>query len=79
MNPTWKNSQRLPQLSNMSVTGRENAILYNWIYSSKLQLDNPYTPGVENASIARVKRIMTAPKEFASRNVFYDEDTLKPV
>ncbi|QQK79232.1 hypothetical protein HUG20_04570 [Salicibibacter cibi] len=58
---------------------QRNAILYNWIYSSKLQLDNPYTPGVENASIARIKRIMTAPKEFASRNVFYDEDTLKPV
>ncbi|AXF57456.1 hypothetical protein [Salicibibacter kimchii] len=58
---------------------QRNATLYNWIYSPKLKLDKPYTPGVENASIARIKRMMTAPKEFASRNVFYDEETLEPV
>ncbi|GGJ93655.1 hypothetical protein GCM10007063_15260 [Lentibacillus kapialis] len=58
---------------------QKHATLPNWIYSAKLKLDTPYTPGVESASIARIKRIITAPKEFASRNVFYNEDTLEPV
>lgn len=56
-----------------------NATLFNWIYSDKLKLEYPYTPGVPKESIARLRRIFSAPKEFASRNVFYDEDTLKPV
>ncbi|MEN1969613.1 hypothetical protein WMZ97_16235 [Lentibacillus sp. N15] len=56
-----------------------SATLFDWIYSDKLKLDYPYTPGVPKDSIARVKRIFSAPKEFASRNVFYDEQTLKPV
>ena len=34
---------------------QKNATLCNWKYS-------PYTPGVESASIARIKRIMTVPK-----------------
>ncbi|MFD1360782.1 hypothetical protein [Lentibacillus salinarum] len=55
------------------------ATLYNWIYSEKLKLDKPYTPGVPEESVARVKRIITAPKEFADRNVFYDQETLEPV
>lgn len=58
---------------------RKKAKLQDWIYSEKLKLDTPYTPGVPNESIARIKRIITAPKEFASRNVFYDEKTLDPV
>ncbi|WP_246202582.1 hypothetical protein [Virgibacillus doumboii] len=58
---------------------KQGATLYNWVFSAKLKLDKPYTPGVENGSIARVKRIISAPREFACRNVFFDEETLKPV
>ncbi|HNZ82806.1 MAG TPA: hypothetical protein PLX37_04625 [Sedimentibacter sp.] len=58
---------------------RENAKLYDWIYSSELKLENPYTPGVNEESFARLKRIITAPREFSSRNVFYDYTTIKPV
>lgn len=58
---------------------RQGAKLYDWIYSSKLKLDYPYTPGVENESIARIKRIFFSPCEFSSRNVFFDEKTLKPI
>lgn len=53
--------------------------LYDWIYSSKLKLEDPYTPGVESESVERIKRILSAPKEFSLRNVFYDEKTLKPM
>jgi len=53
--------------------------LYNWIYSNELKLDYPYTPGVEEESVTRVKRILTAPKEFSLRNVFYDYTTIKPI
>ncbi|WP_279146037.1 MULTISPECIES: hypothetical protein [Clostridium] len=56
-----------------------DAILYDWIYSKKLKLKYPYTPGVEENSIERLKRILFAPKEFSSRNVFYDEGTIKPI
>lgn len=56
-----------------------NAPLFNWIYSKKLKLTFPYTPGVPMESMARIRRIFSAPKEFAQRNVFYDEHTLKPV
>ncbi len=55
------------------------AKLYPWIFSGKLKLEYPYTPSVEKGSIARVRRIFSAPKEFALRNVFYDEHTLKPI
>lgn len=58
---------------------KPDAVLYNWVYSARLKLDVAYTPGVEPESSARVKRIITAPKEFACRNVFYNEETLKPV
>lgn len=58
---------------------RENARLYNWIYSEELKLENPYTPGVDEGSFARINRIFTAPKEFSLRNVFYDYKTIKPV
>jgi SET domain-containing protein len=54
------------------------AKLYDWIYSDKLKLEEPYTPGLEKETFERVRRIISAPKEFASRNVFYDEKTLKP-
>ncbi|MDD2498673.1 MAG: hypothetical protein PHY90_11180 [Desulfitobacteriaceae bacterium] len=56
-----------------------NAKLYDWIYSNKLKLEYPYTPGVEKESIARIKRIISAPREFSLRNVFFDEETLKPI
>jgi len=55
------------------------AKLYDWIYSNKLKLEYPYTPGVENESLPRIKRIISAPREFSIRNVFFDEKTLKPV
>ncbi len=58
---------------------RENAKLYDWIFSSDLKLENPYTPGVEAGSSARIKRIFTAPREFSLRNVFYDHSTIKPI
>jgi hypothetical protein len=58
---------------------RENAILYDWIYSEKLKLDTPYTPGVGKGSFARIRRIFSAPREFSLRNVFYEEETIKPV
>lgn len=58
---------------------RENVKLYNWIYSTDLVLENPYTPGVAEDSLARLKRIFTAPREFSLRNVFYDYNTIKPV
>lgn len=55
------------------------AKLYGWIYSDKLKLDNPYTPGLESDSFARIKRIISSPREFSLRNVFFDEKTLKPI
>ena len=58
---------------------KSKAKLYDWIYCSKLKLENPYTPGVEKESIARIKRIIFSPNEFSSRNVFFEEKTLKPV
>lgn len=58
---------------------RENAKLYNWIFSKELKLKTPYTPGVEKESFARIHRIFTAPREFSLRNVFYDYKTIKPV
>ncbi len=58
---------------------RENAKLYDWIFSNDLKLENPYTPGVEAGSSARIKRIFTAPREFSLRNVFYDHSTIKPI
>ncbi len=45
----------------------------------QLKLEEPYTPGVEKESFARIRRIISAPKEFALRNVFYDEKTLRPI
>lgn len=56
-----------------------DARLYDWIYDEKLKLETPYTPGVEYTDIGRVKRIISAPKEFSIRNVFYEEETLKPL
>lgn len=56
-----------------------NAKLYDWIYAEQLRLEEPYTPGVEKESFARIRRIISAPKEFSLRNVFYDEKTLKPL
>jgi hypothetical protein len=56
-----------------------NATLYKWIYSEKLRLDDPYTPGVDKDSVERVKQIFSAPKEFSLRNVFFEEETLKPI
>jgi len=58
---------------------RENAKLYDWIYSDELKLKTPYTPGVNEGSFARITRIFTAPREFSLRNVFYDYKTIKPV
>ncbi|WP_163969720.1 hypothetical protein [Oceanobacillus halotolerans] len=55
------------------------AVLYDWIYADQLKLENPYTPGVPKDSVARVKRILFASREFSIRNVFYDEETLKPI
>jgi hypothetical protein len=55
------------------------AKLYDWIYSDKLKLENPYTPGLEGESFTRIKRIISAPREFSLRNVFFDEKTLKPI
>lgn len=56
-----------------------NAKLFDWIYSNHLKLEDPYTPGVEKETFARVRRIISAPKEFALRNVFFEEKTLKPI
>lgn len=53
--------------------------LYDWIYSNKLKLENPYTPGLQNESFHRVKRIISAPKEFSLRNVFFEENALRPI
>ena len=58
---------------------QSNAKLYSWIFSNKLKLDDPYTPGVEKETLGRVKRIISAPKEFSLRNVFFEENTLKPL
>lgn len=55
------------------------AKLYTWIYNDKLKLENPYTPGVADGSLARIKRIIFAPKEFSVRNVFFEEKTIKPI
>lgn len=55
------------------------AKLYEWITSNKLKLRDPYTPGVEKESLQRIIRIISAPREFSLRNVFFDEKTLKPV
>ncbi|WP_188455117.1 hypothetical protein [Virgibacillus oceani] len=55
------------------------AKLYDWIYSASLKLEEPYVPGAPKESVARIKRIFSAPKEFSLRNVFFDEKTLKPV
>ncbi|KLU62416.1 hypothetical protein CEB3_c12770 [Peptococcaceae bacterium CEB3] len=58
---------------------RPKAKLYEWITSDKLKLQEPYTPGVEKESLQRIKRIISAPREFSMRNVFFDEETLRPV
>lgn len=55
------------------------AKLYKWIYSSKLKLGEPYTPGVEKESLQRIKRIIFAPREFCIRNVFFEEESIRPV
>jgi len=55
------------------------ATLYEWITSNKLKLQDPYTPGVENESLQRIRRIISAPREFSTRNVFFDEKTLRPI
>ena len=57
----------------------DNSVIYDWVYSSKLKLEDPYTPGLIEKDIHRLKRIMSAPVEFSNRNVFYDEETLKPI
>lgn len=56
-----------------------DAKLYDWIYSSQLKLEEPYTPGVGKETFERVRRIISAPKEFALRNVFFEESTIKPL
>lgn len=53
--------------------------LYDWIISNKLKLNDPYTPGVEKESLQRIRRIISAPREFSQRNVFFDEKTLRPI
>lgn len=79
------NKEQLDRLTKLAAiihyvgNRQEEAKLYSWIYSKKLRLDYPYTPGVEEGSIARIKRIFFAPKEFSDRNVFFDEDTIKPI
>ncbi|MGB4438643.1 MAG: hypothetical protein WBJ13_05310 [Sedimentibacter sp.] len=89
----WFDEEKIEELSNDELNKliklsaiieyvgnrKSDAKLYNWIYSNKLKLDYPYTPGVEEESAARVKRILFAPKEFSTRNVFYDHNILKPV
>jgi len=55
------------------------AKLHEWIYLDQLKLQEPYTPGVEKGSFQRIRRILSAPKEFSLRNVFYDSQTLKPI
>ncbi|UFT99964.1 hypothetical protein KO561_03100 [Radiobacillus kanasensis] len=55
------------------------AKLYDWIYLEKLRLEAPYTPGLEGDGFQRVKRIFSAPREFSIRNVFFEEETLKPI
>ena len=57
----------------------DNSVIYDWVYSPKLKLKDPYTPGLIEKDILRLKRIMFAPMEFSNRNVFYDEETLKPI
>lgn len=51
----------------------------SWIYRKELVLDEPFFPGCGEPSLARLRRLVTAPREFASRNVFYDKDIIKPV
>lgn len=79
------NSEELDKLTKLSavieyVGNRQpRAKLYHWIYSDKLKLENPYTPGVEEESFLRIKRIISAPMEFSLRNVFFDEKTIRPI
>ena len=56
-----------------------DAVLYDLVYSEKLKLDEPYVPGAEKGTIYYIKRILSAPREFSTRNVFYDPETIKPV
>ncbi len=58
---------------------QSKAKLYEWISLNQLKLQDPYTPGVENESFQRIRRIISAPREFSIRNVFFDEKTLRPV
>lgn len=53
------------------ILGMENAKLYDWIYSNELKLKYSYTPGVEEGSFARIKRIFTAPREFSLKNYLH--------
>lgn len=55
------------------------AKLYEWIYSERLKLEVPYTPGVEKESLQRIRRIISAPREFSIRNVFFEEKTIRPI
>ena len=79
------NEEELDKLTKLAtvieyvVNRQPGAKLYDWIYSDKLKLEDPYTPGVEYSDLGRVKRMISAPKEFSTRNVFYEEETLKPI
>lgn len=79
------NKEQLDKLTKLAAiihyvgNRQEGSKLHDWIYSKKLRLDYPYTPGLEEPSIQRIKRIFFAPKEFSDRNVFFDEDTIKPI
>lgn len=79
------NQEELGKLTKLAavieyVGNRDSKIkLYDWIISDNLKLQDPYTPGVEKESLQRIRRIISAPREFSRRNVFFDEKTLRPI
>lgn len=79
---TWEELDKLTKLAAVIeyVGNRQpKATLYEWITSDQLKLQEPYTPGVEKGSFQRIRRIISAPREFSLRNVFFDEETLRPI
>ncbi|WP_270578490.1 hypothetical protein [Caldibacillus thermoamylovorans] len=46
------------------------AKLYDWIYSDKLKLEEPYTPGLEKETFERVRRIIQHQKNLRQEMSF---------
>ncbi|MDL0421011.1 hypothetical protein QPM05_12955 [Caldibacillus thermoamylovorans] len=62
--PEKLNKEELEKLTKVAAiieyigNRQPKAKLYDWIYSDKLKLEEPYTPGLEKETFERVRRII---------------------